>query len=104
MSAASVCTSIENPTNVQRLLRAHCEVNGMTRECRILDLKANRAFVESYVPAVTGSQVNLQFNLPNQHPISANGVVSHHQFTVGFSVEFTDLSANDCEQLKRFAY
>jgi hypothetical protein len=64
-----------------------------------LDLNSRSAFVESFVPATTGSKVTLRFNLPNGYQVCTSGVVSYHQFRVGFGVELTALSPDDCEQL-----
>jgi hypothetical protein len=102
MSAAGACASVATGAGVQGLLRVRCEINGDGRECRILDLNPRRAFVESFVPPVTGSKVNLQFRLPDGHKVSAAGVVSFHQFRVGFGVDFTELSLQDREIINRF--
>ncbi|MGA9773362.1 MAG: hypothetical protein WBV94_30305 [Blastocatellia bacterium] len=95
MSAVGVCTSSE----YTGVLRARCEANGNGRDCRVLNLNSRRAFVESFVPPVTGSQVMLHFRLPNGHQVSTTGVVSRHQFTVGFDVDFTEMSAIDFDQI-----
>ncbi|HEY7545414.1 MAG TPA: PilZ domain-containing protein [Blastocatellia bacterium] len=102
MSAAGVCATAPTRAEANGLLRVRCEVNGDGRECRILDLSPNRAFVESFVPPVTGSRINLQFHLPDGHKVLASGVVSYHQFRVGFGVDFTDLSSQDCERINSF--
>jgi hypothetical protein len=99
MSAAGVCPGTDNERALQRFLRARCEVNGSGRDCRILELTPRGAFIESYVPAVTGSNVSLQFRLPNGHQVSARGVVSYHKFTEGFGVDFNRLSSADREQI-----
>ena len=99
MSAVGVCASSNNRVEYQGFLRARCETNGNGRDCRLLNLTSRRAFVESYVPPVTGSQVTLHFRLPNGHQICTSGVVSHHKFSEGFDVNFTDLSAYDREQI-----
>lgn len=99
MSAVGVCTSSNSRTEYKGSLRARCETNGNGRDCRVLNLTSRKAFVESFVPPVTGSQVMLHFRLPNGHQVCASGVVSHHQFTVGFDVDFTELSAHDREQI-----
>jgi hypothetical protein len=97
MSAAGMCTAKGDA--VAGSLRGHCEVNGSPRDCRIFDLGPDRVFVESFVPAVRGSTVQLRFRLPNGHRVSTNGVVSHHEFKSGFDVEFTDMSPADREQI-----
>jgi hypothetical protein len=99
MSAVGVCTSSNSRSEYTGVLRARCETNGNGRDCRVLNLTSRGAFVESFVPPVTGSQVMLHFRLPNGHQVCASGVVSHHQFTVGFDVNFTELSAPDREQI-----
>ena len=99
MSAVGVCASSNSRTEYTGALRARCETNGNGRDCRVLNLTSGRAFVESFVPPVTGSQVVLHFRLPNGHQICTIGVVSHHQFTVGFDVDFTEMSALDREQI-----
>jgi hypothetical protein len=85
------------------ILRASCRAPGGRRECRILSLDSRGAFIESFVPPVTGSIVELQFQLPNGHLIRAAGLVKYHQFKVGFGVEFTELSDSDREQILKLA-
>jgi hypothetical protein len=102
MSAVGVCASSSSRTKYEGFLRARCETSGNGRDCRVLNLTSRKAFVESFVPPVTGSQVMLHFSLPNGHQVSASGVVSNHQFAVGFDVDFTELSARDREQIKDF--
>lgn len=101
MSAVGICASSTSRAEYQGVLRARCEANGNGRDCRVLNLTARRAFVESFVPAVSGSQVTLHFSLPNGHQVLASGIVSRHQFTVGFDVDFTEISAYDREQIDR---
>jgi len=74
-------------------------MNGNRRDCRIVNLTSEGVFVESYVPAVTGSRIKLRFRLPNGHQVCTPGVVSDHRFQVGFSVEFVDLSPHDRDQI-----
>jgi len=102
MSAVGVCASSSNRLEYRGVLRARCETSGNGRDCRLLNLSSNKASVESFVPVITGSPVTLHFRLPNGHLVRANGVVSHHQFTVGFDVDFTDLSSNDREEINSF--
>lgn len=99
MSAVGVCASSNNRVEYRGFLRARCETNGNGRDCRVLNLSVGRVSVESFVPPVTGSEVTLHFRLPNGHQICASGVVSHHKFTVGFDVDFTEISAHDREQI-----
>jgi len=103
MSAAGACALAGNRAELENFLRARCEINGSGRDCRILNLTTKRVFVESFVPAFTGSRVNLDFCLPNGHQICTTGVVSDHKFQVGFSVDFVDLSPADREQINGFA-
>jgi hypothetical protein len=98
MSAVGMCASVGKAEHSSPL-RAHCEVNGAGRDCRILDLNSQRAFVESFVPAPTGSEVTLRFSLPNGYQVCTSGVVSYHQFRVGFGVDLIGLSPNDYEQI-----
>ena len=95
----SACAPAGNRTELRNFLRARCEMNGNGRDCRIVNLTAEGVFVESYVPAVTGSRITLRFRLPNGHQICAPGVVSDHRFQIGFSVEFVDLSPHDRDQI-----
>jgi hypothetical protein len=74
----------------------------MGRDCRILNLSPRRAFVESFVPATRGSKVWLQFRLPNGHLVCTTGVVSDHEFKVGFGVDFTEMSSVDHDQINNF--
>jgi hypothetical protein len=84
------------------LLRVRCETKAGTRDCRILDLNSKGAFVESFVPPITGSTVSLNFLLPGGETVSASGVVKYHQIKLGFGLEFTDLSTRDRERIRRF--
>lgn len=99
MSAVGACASAKDSLQLRNFLRARCELNGSSRECRILDLTPQRVFVESYVPAVTGSRVSLQFRLPNGHQVCAAGLVTDHKFQEGFSVNFIELAQHDREQI-----
>jgi hypothetical protein len=99
MSAAAIAGIVTRETP---LIRVRCEAVGAGRDCRILDLKPSGAFIESFVPLATGSQVNLRFCLPNGHPVHVSGLVNYHQFKVGFGVEFTDLSRGDLDQICNF--
>jgi hypothetical protein len=102
MSAAGACASTGNRAEREDSLRARCEANGSARDCRILSLTAERVFVESFVPNVTGSSVKLRFRLPNGHQVCTSGVVRDHKFQIGFDVALTELSADDRDQIKRF--
>ena len=102
MSAVGMCKSVDLKTDPQILLRARCEIDGFGRDCRILDLKSRGAFIESFVPAVTGTSVKLRFDLPNGHQVCTGGIVRYHQLKVGFGIEFTDMSAFDHEQISGF--
>ena len=98
MSAAGTCATVQG-RNVAGPLRGRCEVNGNSRDCRILNLTGERAFVESFVPAVRGSKVLLHVQLPNGQNLTASGVVTRHEFKSGFDVEFGAMSASHREQL-----
>jgi hypothetical protein len=102
MSAVGACTSAESRGEPRNGLRARCEVNGSGRDCRILNLTPRDAFVESFVPAVTGSRVTLRFNLPNGHHVCTTGVVRNHEFKVGFGVDLTGISERDVDQIGNF--
>jgi hypothetical protein len=99
MSAIGVLKAVERVAHEQSFLRARCEVNGMSRDCRVTNVNENGLFVESFVPAVAYSKVNLSFNLPNGHQILTSGIVTKHQFKSGFDVDFVNLSATDKEQI-----
>jgi hypothetical protein len=100
MSAIGVRKLIEHEASI---LRARCNVNGMKRDCRVSDIKEGGLFVESFIPAITGSNVSLSFHLPNGHCINTTGVVTKHQFKIGFNVDFVQLSPTDREQINGFA-
>jgi hypothetical protein len=102
MSAVGTCPSTDDRLDLARSLRARCEANGSSRDCRILNLNPQRVFVESFVPTVTGSNVTLRFKLPNGHEVCTRGVVSSHKFEIGFGVEFVSLSALDRDQIGAF--
>ena len=101
MSAVSACASASDRAQHQNFLGAHCEINGSGRDCRILNLTGQDVFVESFVPAITGSEVMLRIRLPNGHQVRTAGVVTDHQFQAGFSVDFVDLSSHDRDQINR---
>jgi hypothetical protein len=94
----SACAPAGDRTGIQ-FLRARCEVNGNGRDCRILNLTAQKVFVDSFVPAFTGTTVKLSFRLPNGHQVCTAGIVSDHKFQVGFSVDFVNLSDRDRDQI-----
>ncbi|HWN98912.1 MAG TPA: PilZ domain-containing protein [Blastocatellia bacterium] len=98
MSAAGMCATAKG-REVDGSLRGRCEVNGSSRDCRVLNLTGEGAFVESFVPPVEGSKVVLHLQLPNGHMLAAKGLVSHHEFKSGFDVEFSGISSADREQL-----
>lgn len=102
MSAVGACAIAGDRVQLQDFLRARCETADSARDCRILNLSHRRAFVESFVPVVTGSTVKLRFRLPNGHQVCATGLVSDHRFQKGFDVDFLDLSPNDREQIAGF--
>lgn len=102
MSAIGASQAKDAASNRQMFIRAQCEVNGMSRDCRVINLNQNGLFVESFVPAVTNSKVHLSFCLPNGHQIATPGVVSKHQFKTGFNVDFTGLSVKDREEINNF--
>jgi len=102
MSAVGACATSGARAGEHTGLRARCEVNGNGRDCRILNLTPRKVFVESFVPAVTGSRVSLSFHLPNGHHVCANGVVSEHQFKIGFGVDFVGISERDFDQISNF--
>lgn len=89
----------EKAKTVLPLLRARCETADGGRECRIMDLSHKGVFIESFVPLVSGTEVNLKFRLPNGHMVCTAGVVKYHQFKVGFGLEFTNLSNPDQHQI-----
>lgn len=101
MSAAGTCATVQG-RKVAGPLRGRCEVNGKSRDCRILNLTDKKAFVESFVPVVRGSNVVLHVQLPSGHAVKTSGVVTHHEFKSGFDIEFTGLSSADREQLYSF--
>lgn len=100
MSAIGVRKLVDRDASV---LRARCEVGGSRRECRVSEINEAGLFVESFVPAITGANVSLSFHLPNGHYINAAGVVTRHQFKIGFNVDFVQLSPADREQINGFA-
>ena len=99
MTAVGACKSFGHAEDPQGLLRARCEVAGHGRDCRVARLNSRGLFVESFVPAITGVPVTVQFRLPNGHQVRAAGVVIHHEFRVGFDVEFANLSKTDRDQI-----
>src|SRR5215813_7920531 len=102
MSAVGTCTSASPRVDSQSSLRARCEVNGLGRDCRILNLTPRAVFIESFVPPVTGSNVSLSFKLPNGHHVCARGIVTSHEFKVGFGVNLTGISQRDSDQIGNF--
>lgn len=102
MSAVGACASADSRVGVNSGLRARCEVNGSGRDCRILNLTPRGAFVESFVPVMTGSKVTLRFDLPNGHQVCTTGIVRNHEFKVGFGVDLTGISERDVDQIGNF--
>src|SRR5262249_32634301 len=104
MSAIAVGRIFDKDARVKGGVRACCEVNGMKRDCRVFNITQNGLFVESFVPAITGSPVNITFNLPNNHQVAASGVVTYYQIKEGFQIEFSALAEQDKTEITRFAY
>ncbi len=102
MSAIGATKAMQTASNENNIIRAQCEVNGMNRDCRIMNINEKGLFVESFIPAITNSKVNLAFNLPNGHQVKTSGVVIAHQFKAGFNVDFVGLSLKDQEQITNF--
>ena len=102
MSAIAVGRIIESDARVMSGVRACCGVNGMKRDCRVFNITQSGLFVESFVPAVTGSPVNITLNLPN-HQVSTSGIVTYYQLREGFQVEFSGLSERDKSEIARLA-
>jgi|ERR1700733_2294636 hypothetical protein len=98
----SAVARAKKPLGTKQFLRVRCETKNGGRECRVMEMNQNGAFIESFVPPVTGSSVNLRFRLPGGQTIRANGIVKYHQFKVGFGLEFTDLSSADRGLLTNF--
>src|SRR5436190_23960015 len=99
MSAVGACASAGKRVELRNFLRARCEQNGSSRDCRIVNLSTHRVFIESFVPPVTGSKVSLYFRLPNGHQVNAAGVVTDHKFQERFSVDFIELAQLDQDQI-----
>jgi hypothetical protein len=102
MSAIGATKAMQPAVNETSIIRAQCEVNGMNRDCRVMDINEKGLFVESFIPAITNSKVNLSFRLPNGHHVTTSGVVIAHQFKAGFNVDFVGLSMKDQEQITNF--
>ena len=90
------------PAGSKAVLRVRCETSDGGRDCLMLDLNSGGAFVECFVPPVTGSKVNLRFRLPGGHTVCADGIVKYHQFKLGFGLEFSGLSTSDRDQITHF--
>ena len=99
MTAIGVCASSGRQAVYEGALRARCEAQGSSRDCRLFNLTPRRVFIESFIPHVAGTHVLLRFSLPNGHQVCTAGVVSNHHFTEGFNVDFTEMSAADREQI-----
>ncbi|HJQ24275.1 MAG TPA: hypothetical protein VKA60_10200 [Blastocatellia bacterium] len=99
MVAIGICASSGRQAVYEGELRARCEVQGSGRDCRLFNLTPRHAFIESFIPHVTGTHVLLRFNLPNGHQVCTAGVVSNHHFAEGFDVDFIELAAADREQI-----
>lgn len=99
MTAIGVCPSSGKQAVFKGELRARCEAQGSGRDCRLFNLTPRRAFIESFIPHVSGTRVLLRFSLPNGHQVCTAGVVTNHHFAEGFDVDFTELSAADREQI-----
>ena len=94
----SAVASAGRSRQIGESIHVRCETNDGGRDCRVVELKSDGAFIESFVPPLTGSRVNLLLHLPDGDG-SAAGVVTSHKFTVGFGVAFTDVPAGDRKAL-----
>ena len=83
-------------------IHVRCETRDGARDCRVLELQSEGAFIESFVPLPTGAKVNLLLHLPGGD-VSAAGIVTNHQFSVGFGVAFTQLSTGDRRAIASFS-
>ena len=83
-------------------IHVRCETNDGARDCRVLELRSDSAFIESFVPLPTGAKVNLLLHLPGGD-VSAGAIVTTHQFKVGFGVKFTELSSGDRRAIATFS-
>ena len=95
-------TALAERSQASRGIHVRCETGEGGRDCRVLELKSDGAFIESFVPLPTGATVNMLLHLPDGD-VSASGVVKYHKFTVGFGVEFTELSARDRNTIADFS-
>jgi len=98
----SAVARAKKPVGTKQFLRVRCETKSGGRECRVMDMNQEGAFIESFVPPVTGSKVSLRFRLPGGETIRTNAIVKYHQFRVGFGLEFTDLSSSDRGLISNF--
>ena len=83
-------------------IHVRCQTHDGGRYCRVLQLKSDSAFIESFVPLPTGAKVNLLLHLPGGD-VSAGAIVTTHQFKVGFGVKFTELSSGDRRAIATFS-
>jgi hypothetical protein len=69
---------------------------------RLTDLGPNGVYIDTTGPLPMGSEIDLRFTLPDDHVVSATGVVRYHQPGVGMGIEFVEISEDDRDRIKRW--
>jgi hypothetical protein len=62
---------------------------------RTVDISATGCFIDTLGPAEVGEMLNLRLTLPDGEFISVQGVVMYQMPSVGFGVQFTQISDSD---------
>lgn len=97
----SAVASVGRSRVYEKPIHVKCQTMEGSRHCKVLELKSDSAFIESFVPVFTGSKVNLLLHLPTGDVMAA-GIVTSHRFAVGFDVAFTEISHTDQKALVGF--
>lgn len=82
------------------LLEVKYEGAGVRAETRISDISTTGVFIDAMSPLPVGSDINLNFTLPNGHKVEAQGKVMQSQPRIGMGVEFTEIKPEDRDHIR----
>jgi hypothetical protein len=75
---------------------------GAGTNCRLLDLSAGGCFVQSLSSPAIGDSTSVVLTVNDGRPLTLNGTVVHIEARIGFSVQFTQMSADCASRLATF--
>ena len=76
-------------------LEAHWEGLSGKHHARLSDISPGGCFVDTRGQVAIGDAVTIEIVLPSGQKLELRGEVTHHQYDVGFSLRFDDLTDED---------